>query len=427
LKKAFKLLITKIFVSQTNKILTKYNPKIIVVVGSIGKTSTKLAIAKILAKKFRVQVEEGNYNVPLSVPFVLTGQRLPSLLSIPGWIRAYRKGQKILKDDFNYDVVVFEYSIDHVGEMDEFKVFPSADFVVVSAIAPEHMENLYDIETVAKEELKATYFSKNIIFNSNTVKKRYIEKYGNKKATYESYGENNSSDFMQKKTTKQGRYELELIQNKSIIASSDTQMIAEHSLDALSAGAIIANKLGISIDEINSAISEITNPAGRMNTLMGKQGSLIIDDSYNASPEATIAALDALYEVHGTKKIAILGNMNELGDYSQEAHELVGSYCDPKKLDLVITIGPDANKFLAEAAQERGCKVVTANSPVEAGEIVLKTLIANSVVLVKGSQNKVYAEEAIKTLLANPEDSYKLVRQSESWLNIKRNQFPDIS
>jgi UDP-N-acetylmuramoyl-tripeptide--D-alanyl-D-alanine ligase len=170
LKKAFKLLITKIFVSQTNKILTKYNPKIIVVVGSIGKTSTKLAIAKILAKKFRVQVEEGNYNVPLSVPFVLTGQRLPSLLSIPGWIRAYRKGQKILKDDFNYDVVVFEYSIDHVGEMDEFKVFPSADFVVVSAIAPEHMENLYDIETVAKEELKATYFSKNIIFNSNTVK-----------------------------------------------------------------------------------------------------------------------------------------------------------------------------------------------------------------------------------------------------------------
>jgi UDP-N-acetylmuramoyl-tripeptide--D-alanyl-D-alanine ligase len=204
-------------------------------------------------------------------------------------------------------------------------------------------------------------------------------------------------------------------------------MIAEHSLDALSAGAIIANKLGISIDEINSAISEITNPAGRMNTLMGKQDSLIIDDSYNASPEATIAALDALYEVHGTKKIAILGNMNELGDYSQEAHELVGSYCDPKKLDLVITIGPDANKFLAEAAQERGCKVVTANSPVEAGEIVLKNLVTNSVVLVKGSQNKVYAEEAIKTLLANPEDSYKLVRQSEAWLNIKRNQFPDIS
>lgn len=428
MKKLFKLLITRIFVKQNNKIISKYQPKIIVVVGSIGKTSTKLAIANILSKKYRVQYENGNYNVPLSVPFVLTGQRLPRLTSLAGWLRAYRHGQKILRGGLNYDIVVLEYSIDHVGEMNQFSVFPPADYLVVSAIAPEHMENLLDIETVAKEELKATNYSKYILFNSNTVNKEFINKYGNTSANYQSYGEHSSADFVQYKTKNNGRYYLKLVNRQNqTLADAPTNMIAKHSLDALSAAAVIAGELNVPENDINQALKEFSNPSGRMSILSGKQQSLIIDDSYNSSPEAVIAALDALYSLDYINKIAILGNMNELGDYSAAAHKAVGAYCDPKKIDLVITIGPDANQYLAKAAQENGCQVITTNSPAAAGKLALEQFKNKSAILVKGSQNKVFAEEAIKPLLLNSEDITKLVRQSDYWMNLKRSQFSDIS
>jgi UDP-N-acetylmuramoyl-tripeptide--D-alanyl-D-alanine ligase len=427
LKQLFKLLITKLFVRQTNKILARYKPKIVVVAGSIGKTSTKIAIAKILSGKYRVQYEEGNYNVPISVPFVVTGQRLPNLTSISGWIRAYHKGRKMLKNGFNYDVVVLEYSIDHIGEMDEFRHFPVANYVVLTAIAPEHMENLVDIETVAKEELKVTNYANTVIYNLNTVNKKFIEKYGQPNAAYESYGESKSSTYVQNKIRSGSNFTLELSHNNIKIASTSTKMIARHSLDALSAATIVANKFGLTENEINFALQAFSNPSGRMNILEGKQNSLIIDDSYNSSPEAVIAALEALYEIKGKQKIAILGNMNELGDFSEEAHRAVGHYCDPKKLDLLITIGPDANRYLAEAAKSNGCQVITTKSPVEAGTTALKQIKPNSIFLIKGSQNKVFSEEAIKLLLSNPKDSQKLVRQSNYWMNIKRNQFSDIS
>ena len=428
MKKIFKLLITKIFVRQNNRIISKYKPAIIVVVGSIGKTSTKLAIASVLSKKYKVQYENGNYKVPISVPFVLTGQRLPSLTSLSGWIKAYKKGQSILKNGFNFDVVVLEYSIDHINEMDDFRVFPNADYLVISAIAPEHMENLIDIDTVAKEELKATKYSNNIIFNANTVKQKYIDRYADSRSSYESYGESKSCNYIQEKSKLHGRYKLDLKDsNGGFFISSKTNLIAPHSLDALSAAAIIANKLGMSNKDIEEAVSTFNNPSGRMSILEGKNKSLIIDDSYNSSPEAVIAALKALYSLEQKHKIAILGNMNELGAYSKEAHIQIGEYCNPKFLDLLITIGTDANQYTAMAAEKNGCKVYKATSPVEAGQIALEHLAQNSAVLVKGSQNKVFAEESVKPLLNNPAQSSLLVRQSNYWMQIKRRQFSDVS
>jgi UDP-N-acetylmuramoyl-tripeptide--D-alanyl-D-alanine ligase len=160
-----------------------------------------------------------------------------------------------------------------------------------------------------------------------------------------------------------------------------------------------------------------------MQKLTGINNSIIIDDSYNSSPVAAKLALDTLYGLESPQKIAILGNMNELGDYSKQAHEEIGSYCDPKQLELVITIGPDANKYLGPVAVTRGCGVKSFDSPYEAGEFIKPLIKSGAVILVKGSQNKVFAEEAIKLLLANPADEAKLVRQSPQWLKIKQKAF----
>jgi UDP-N-acetylmuramyl pentapeptide synthase len=96
--------------------------------------------------------------------------------------------------------------------------------------------------------------------------------------------------------------------------------------------------------------------------------------------------------------------MNELGNFSEAAHTEIGGLCDPKQLDLLVTIGPDANEFLAKAAESKGCKVERFNNPYKAGEFLKPLVKEDAVILVKGSQNKVFAEEAIKSLLKNHKD-----------------------
>jgi UDP-N-acetylmuramoyl-tripeptide--D-alanyl-D-alanine ligase len=176
-------------------------------------------------------------------------------------------------------------------------------------------------------------------------------------------------------------------------------------------------------DQIAKGLANIKPVPGRMQRLRGVEGSLIIDDSYNSSPDAAKLALDYLYSINAPQKIAVLGNMNELGGYSKQAHEEIGSYCDPKQLELVITIGPDANNFLAKAAEAKGCRVERFDNPYKAGDFIRPLVKQGAAILVKGSQNKVFAEEAIKPLLADQADSEKLVRQTPQWLNVKRGAF----
>ena len=103
----------------------------------------------------------------------------------------------------------------------------------------------------------------------------------------------------------------------------------------------------------------------------------------------------------------------------------MGKYCDPKKLDLIVTIGYEAQRSLAPAAQAEGCTVVVANSPQQAAEVIEAALKPGAAILAKGSQNGVFAEEAVKLLLANKQDAAKLVRQSDHWLAVKAQQFPN--
>lgn len=427
MKNSLKNILTKIFVKQANAILIKYKPKVVVVVGSVGKTSTKLAIAKILSNKYKVQYEDGNYNVPLSVPFVVTGQRLPSLYSFTGWVKAWRKGQSILNNGYDYDVVVLEYGVDHIGEMMEFSVICKPDIAVLTAISPEHMEFFKSIENVAKEELAVTNFTDKILINSDTTDIKYIKMFANDRVNIQYYGSSQSDYLIIGSKDSSGFLNIRVSDNsRKIVYETSTKLLGTHSLSSIGVAGIIASEFGMQQTDIEKSVSEYSNPAGRMSILKGKNNSTIIDDTYNASPLATIAGLKTLYEMPANKKIALLGNMNELGDYSEQAHKEVGQFCDKNELDLIITLGVDANKYLAEIAESNGCKVVRVTSPLQAGQLILNEIIDGSVIYAKGSQNGVYAEEAVKMLLDDLKDSQKLVRQNNEWLTKKNNQFPGV-
>lgn len=127
------------------------------------------------------------------------------------------------------------------------------------------------------------------------------------------------------------------------------------------------------------------------------------------------------------QRIAVLGSMNELGDMSEAAHTAIGKLCDPIELAHVITVGEEAEKYLAPAARISGCHVVSFKSALEAGAYAHKFLEPGGAILFKGSQGGIYLEEAIKVVLHSTEEEKQLVRQSPAWLQKKRDFFSNIT
>lgn len=418
MKKAAKKLVARILWSQVRRLKKKNNFKIVAVAGSVGKTSTKLAIAKTLQAKYRVQYQDGNYNDLVSVPLIFFGQPMPSLYNPIAWLRVFLKNEGLLRQKYEYDVVVVELGTDGPGQLSSFVPYLKADVGVLTSIAPEHMEYFKTMEAVAAEELTISKLSDQFLFNSDLVDSKYINNISGK-----GYGINQLGYLRLENLKFNNGYSFDIKLNGQQLAGASKDVVSFPQLYSIAAASLVGNELGMTAEEIVSGIEKITPVSGRMQKIAGLNGSVIIDDTYNASPQAVIAALDTLYRLDAPHKIAVLGNMNELGDYSKEAHTEVGKYCDPKKVSLVLTLGPDANNYLAAAAEGNGCKVMRFEDPYSLGEYLKTILKENYLVLFKGSQNKVFAEEAVKIVLADPNDSSKLVRQSESWLKTKQANF----
>jgi UDP-N-acetylmuramoyl-tripeptide--D-alanyl-D-alanine ligase len=415
MKKIAKTLLVKILGWQLRRLLKRIDIKVVAVAGSVGKTTTKHVIAEFLQTSGRVHYQEGNYNVPLTVPLVFFNEEIPSLLNPLAWAKLLLRNEAKIKDFYPYDIVVIELGIDAVGEMDQFAKYVKPDVGVLTSIAPEHMEFFKDLDEVAAEELKIQDFCDKLIVGIDDIPETY-QVHIHDAVTY---GVSETADYRfiprdQNVTIK--------TPTKNI--QTTTLFVGRHVQKSLAAAVAVADVLELKVKDEEAVLAAISPMPGRMQLLEGKNGSLIIDDTYNnVSQVPLMAALDVLYAARATSRIAVLGNMNELGRFSKGAHEQVGMYCDPKKLDLVVTLGPDSNKYLAAAAKRVGCEVVSFDSPYEVGEYLKSKLQKGTVVLVKGSQNRVYLEEAVKYLIANLSDRKKLVRQSRAWMTKKEKQF----
>lgn len=420
IKKFARAIIVAVLGWQVRRLRRKHDFKVVAVAGSFGKTSTKFAIAQVLSERFKVRFQEGNYNDLVSVPLVFFGQDMPSLLNPLAWAVVIIKNERQIHRTFSYEAVVVEVGTDGPGQMAAFERYLHADIAVLTSIGPEHMEFFADLDAVAMEELEVQDYSDIVLVNADLTDQKYTDHI----ERVETYALHSNATYKVSRFAFQpDGVNFELQKNGVTFLSGSHTGISEPHLYSLTAAASVADHLGMTSEEIISGFVHIKPVSGRMQSLRGINNSTIIDDSYNSSPEAAKAALETLYRVDAPQKIALLGNMNELGDFSKEAHIQVGAFCDPKQLSEVITLGPDANTYLAPAAADAGCKVTQFDTPYEAGEY-LKTIIQKgAVVLIKGSQNKVYAEEAIKPILANPNDQSKLVRQGDAWLKKKAQNF----
>lgn len=412
--------LTNILGWQARRLCNRHDFLIVAVAGSVGKTSTKCAIAQLLGSKLRVRFQEGNYNVALTVPLVLFGLSKPSLLNPFAWISTLIKIEAMIHKPYPFDVVVLELGTDGPGQLKSFQKWLRADIGILTAIAPEHMEFFSTIDAVAREELVIGDLAQTVLFNRDLLPPEYMPdwKHGL------DYGIHETSSYRVKDVHfgDQGcTFSIVTGDGKRIRTAHPS--VSEVQLYSICAACAVADVLGFSEEEITDGVAAILPVSGRMQILRGIHDTTIIDDTYNASPEAYKAALTVLYDMPGTQKIALVGSMNELGTHSAAAHKEIGLFCDPKRLDLVVTLGHDANQFLADAAERQGCSVVRTTTPYDAARIILNMLQEGAVILAKGSQNKVYAEEAVKLLLADPLDASKLVRQGRDWQRVKQKNF----
>lgn len=415
-KKLGRAIVAHVLESQAKALRRKHRFTLVAVAGSVGKTSTKLAIAGLLGQKLRVLHQTGNYNDRITVPLVLFEQTEPALFNVFAWIRIFGENAARIHHPFPYDVVVLELGTDGPGQMEQF-AYLKPEIGVLTGVAAEHMEYFKTLDAVATEELTLFEFSERMLVNADDIAGKYLAAREFAEYSTRTNVAHNYYAKPQKQTLAGQTLHIEFASGSF---EATVQYLGHQGAKFAVAAAAVADMLGVSQNDIAKGLERLKPFAGRMQVLEGKMDSSIIDDTYNASPTSMKAALDFLYEVEGAgERVAVLGSMGEMGDHAHAAHTEVGGYCEPKKLAFVVTIGADAERWLAPAAQRAGCTVHSFKHPADAGKFVAQHLEKNAVVLVKGSQNGVFAEEAVKELLAHPADSERLVRQSKYWLRRK--------
>jgi UDP-N-acetylmuramoyl-tripeptide--D-alanyl-D-alanine ligase len=398
--------------------------KLIVVAGSVGKTSTKRAIATLLSQRYRVALHEGNHNTPMSVPVAILGIDYPGEVhSIGAWFSVFRAARERIKEPTGVDVIIAEIGADHPGDIAAFGRYLKPYIGVVTAVTPEHMEFFNSIEAVAQEELTTGNFSQIAVINRDDIEGRFANFLTN--SNVDTYGTTGAAEYrfeVEDFTVENGYKGAVIMPELDQPLSATLKVVGEHSIRPAMGAVAVAVKMGLMPDEIAKGLALIRPVAGRMNVLKGAKESIIIDDTYNSSPLAASSALQALYSLQSPQRIAILGSMNELGVTSAAEHEKLGLMCDPQLLSWVVTIGEEAEKYLAPAARQRGCQVRSFKSAIDAGGFVHSLMERGAVVLAKGSQGGIYAEEAVK-ILCLMDDDEKLVRQSPEWMLTKEEFF----
>lgn len=399
--------------------------RLIVVTGSVGKTSTKSALATMLKQRYRVRLHEGNHNTPMSVPLAILGVPYPdNVKSFTAWHDVIKAMQAKVLQPTDVDIVIQELGADHPGDISAFGRYLRPYAAVITAVTPEHMEYFRTLDAVAQEELVAGNFSQLALINRDDIDGHYAEYITN--PNIDTYGTSTSAEyhFEQKEfSLDKGHVGKFVAPDLPTPVEASIQVLGEHNIRPAVAAAAIGVKFGLTGAEIKAGLEAIKPIAGRMNLLRGLNGSKIIDDTYNSSPAAAVSAIETFYSMDAPQRIAVMGSMNELGESSPAEHEKIGKMFRVDMVDWVITVGEDAGKFLGPAARSNGCQVKSFQNAVQAGAFAHSVMKKGALVLVKGSQGDVYCEEAVKILLSDQNDIAKLVRQSPAWMATKEAYF----
>jgi UDP-N-acetylmuramyl pentapeptide synthase len=429
LKKLVKQYITKIITWQAMYVLKRFKPTVIAVTGNVGKTSTKDAIFYALRPYGHVRRSEKSFNsdtgVPLSILGVPNGWNSPML-----WATNILHGFMLMFFTKTYpEYLVLEIGADHPGDISSVAAWVKPHVSVFTRFpdVPVHIEFFENVEAVIREKTSlATHTRKDgtLILNADDSKIMKLDGLDGRK-TY-TYSAENPSDIQIKNITYHfsetdavhGSDTTLLVKDRGEIHLVLPHIISHGHIAGAVSGLLVVKALGFEIEDALLSLREYRTPPGRFSLLEGVNETLLIDDAYNASPTAMEHALMMLKEipVKKGKKVAILGDMMELGVHTQSAHEKLGEEV-LGVADVLIAVGSRA-EFLYKSAIKAGFNKKNAFhvfTTKEVFPILEKYMTPGSVILFKASQS-VRLERVIKDVMTHPEQAGKLlVRQDKEW------------
>ena len=399
-----------------------HRPKIVVVAGSVGKTSTKLMLAQFLSSEKRVSYMDDSYNSGVGLYLSVFEKKVPNRTTPGAWLGVLIK---VIGHFFkHYEILLLEYGIDRPGEMDEMITFARPHCAILTAVTPEHMEFLHTIDIVGAEETKILRACRDFgVVNSVDVDAKYLKDISVQLYTYGSSNDIASYDIQSR--TASGSTVTFSVDGQQY-KPQKTAVISDALIRQISGALLMAQKLGISRKALEAAIQTVKPAASRMHPLRGIHDSHLIDDTANFSPVAGVVALQTLKQITSARHIAILGNMHELGEFIEEGYQQVGEQF--KGLDIIVLVGDMSVEHFGTIARAKGFKLddnlFYFDSSTKAGIFVRDTIVKkDDAILIKGPFGGYYLEEATKKLLADNSDSQYLTRQSQFWLDKKQKQF----
>ncbi len=437
----FKKIITYILKIESELVLYKYKPKIVAITGSVGKTSTKDAVYAVLSKISYVRKSEKSFNSEIGLPLTILG--VPNGWNHPFiWLLNILKGFWLFLWPHKYPKwLVLEVGIGKPGDMKATALWLKTDAVIITTIGetPVHIEFFNSRRHLIEEKMELIKTLKKdgfLILNRDD--EAVLEMKNKSKNLFTTYGfveganilASGDSIFYNNDGEPEGIVFRIDHEGKSLPVVIDGVFGRNHVYASLAALAL-ASALKLNMLEAVEALKSYEIPLGRMRLLRGIENSLIIDDTYNSSPSACEAALKTLKEIKCKepkgRKIAILGDMLELGRNTMEAHKNIGKIAK-ENADVLVVVGQRA-KGIKEGAIEAGMQ--EGKSPdsrtgffefldsSEAGNFIKTFVRKGDIVLVKGSQGMRMERTVEAILLDQANKKNLLVRQDAEWLKKK--------
>ena len=350
----------------------------IAVTGSVGKTTTKDMTAAVLGARFCVHKTEGNFNNDIGVPLTL------------------------LRLEAQHEVCVVELGMDHAGEIDNLARLVEPDMALITNIGDAHIENLGSRENIFKAKCEIFPHLKRdglAVLNGDDPLLASLEGTLAQRTVF--VGEGEGLDYTARDLSSDGAGHLFCrVKTPRSQFEANIPALGSHMIYPTLMAAAVAEALGMAPDEIIRGIGAFLPTKMRMNIVRCKGDIVILNDAYNANPQSMRAAAAVLGDAQGRRKVAVVGDMKELGPGSEQFHRAVGGYFAQAGADRLIAVG-DLARFMAEGAKAAGLSQSDYFSTLDAAKNALsRELRAGATILVKASRSMAF-EKIVDYLLAN--------------------------
>lgn len=333
--------------------------KVVGVTGSVGKTSTRDMVYSVVKQKYKTLKTEGNYNNEIGLPLTI--------------LRYHDE-----------EVLVLEMGMNHLQEMSRLSMIARPDIACITNVGTAHIGELGSRENILKAKLEIIDGMKEgstLIINQDNDMLQTVElPHFNVVRVGKGKEASIQASHIVLEETKSS-FEVEYQGKKEII---EVPVQGEHNISNALIAIAVGIELNISLEDIKKGIQEFKLTKNRMD-ILEKNHKTVIDGTYNASVDSMKSSIDVLAN-YKKRKVAILADMLELGDYSQQLHEEVGSYVASKGIDILVCVGKEA-KYIYQKARESMKDVYYFESNQEVIARLDELLKEDDVILVKGSHS----------------------------------------